>query len=160
MAEIITAVSSEEFMAGRQLILEYAAGLNIDLCFQNFDRELETLEQQYGLPSGCLLLLKKDETWAGCLGLRKFSDYSVELKRMYIRKPHRRNGFSQLLLDEAIRFARKRGYPQLVLDTLPSMTGAIALYEKNGFKDIAPYTINPVRGARYMGLEIEANKDA
>jgi ribosomal protein S18 acetylase RimI-like enzyme len=34
------------------------------------------------------------------------------------------------------------------------MRGAVALYRKLGFREIAPYRENPIDGALYMELEI------
>ena len=41
--EIVEASSTEDFVAGRILIEEYAAALGVDLCFQNFSEEIANL---------------------------------------------------------------------------------------------------------------------
>ena len=36
------------------------------------------------------------------------------------------------------------------LDSLPSMVGAVALYRRLGFREIAPYYATPVAGTVFM----------
>jgi ribosomal protein S18 acetylase RimI-like enzyme len=40
---------------------------------------------------------------------------------------------------------------EIVLDTLPSLTAALRIYEQFGFRDIAPYCVNPLEGVRFLG---------
>ena len=51
------------------LLREYEADLGIDLCFQGFPEELESLERMYGPPGGRFLLLRVEEETAGCVAL-------------------------------------------------------------------------------------------
>jgi hypothetical protein len=44
---IAPAVTTEELQAARQLFAEYAHELGVDLAFQNFARELDTLPGAY-----------------------------------------------------------------------------------------------------------------
>ena len=48
--------SREETDHARVLLEEYAAALNIDLCFQGFEKELRELPLGYSPPDGGLLL--------------------------------------------------------------------------------------------------------
>ncbi len=59
-----------------------------------------------------------------------------------------------LEMDQVIASARSHGYARVVLDTLPSMSGAQRIYERLGFRDIEPYRLNPVEGAWYMCLTL------
>jgi putative acetyltransferase len=147
--QIFEAVTESDYNTAKELFLEYAAELEFDLCFQNFDEELKQLKEQYGKPTGILYLVKYKSDFAGCAGIRKFSGGICELKRMYIKESLRGKGAGKLLLKKAFEGAEKLGYYAMRLDTLPRMKAAIAIYEKTGFKEIKPYRLNPVEGAKY-----------
>jgi len=42
----------------------------------------------------------------------------------------------------------------MLLDTVPTMTAALALYRALGFRDVAAYRANPVPGATFMALDL------
>ncbi|PYS80194.1 MAG: GNAT family N-acetyltransferase, partial [Acidobacteria bacterium] len=48
--KFVQAQSPEEIEIARGLFREYAAGLKIDLCFQNFDQEVDGLPGNYAPP--------------------------------------------------------------------------------------------------------------
>ena len=56
--------------ATRAIFREYAEGLGVDLCFQNFEAELAGLPGEYAAPGGALLLAFVDGQLAGCGGMR------------------------------------------------------------------------------------------
>ena len=156
-AEITEAKSAQDFAAAKTLIEEYAAALGVDLCFQNFSEELATLREIYGPPGGCLLLARQAGTCVGCVALRKLDDGVCEMKRLYVIPRHRGLGIGQALAQAVIEHARRLDYRQMVLDTLPSMTEAQALYQSLRFREIERYYGNPLPGVRYLALDLAAN---
>ncbi len=139
------------------LIDAYAASLSVDLCFQDFARERETLARRYGLPEGDACLAQDDEGQAlGCVALRRLASGDVEMKRLYVRPQARGSHLGERLVRWVLDRAASMGARRVVLDTLPEMGAAQRLYERMGFTDIAPYTDNPVPGARFMGRRLDA----
>ena len=153
--QIITAAEPEQIDQARELFKEYAAGLGIDLCFQNFAHELETLPGDYAQPEGRLMLAYADAEVAGCVALRKLAADTCEMKRLYIRDKFRGTGLGRKMAENVISNARNIGYERMRLDTLPGkMDKAIELYRSLGFKEIEPYYDNPVEGALFMELSL------
>ena len=151
--KLIQATTSEAVQQAHQLFEEYAAGLGISLCFQNFDQELAKLPGGYAPPSGRLLLAVEGDEVMGCVALRKIGDGVGEMKRLYVRPAFRGRGLGRTLTEKLIAEASLIGYTSMRLDTLPGkMDQAISMYRSLGFQEIAPYYKNPVAGATFMEL--------
>ncbi len=144
----------EEIEQIRNLFREYAASLEFDLEFQDFAEELQTLPGSYARPEGELFLCEEDGVSIGCAALRRIDPDICELKRMYLKPEWRGKGLGKVIAFEVIKHAQELGYKKIRLDTIATMKEAIALYEKIGFKEIAPYRYNPIKGAKFMELII------
>jgi ribosomal protein S18 acetylase RimI-like enzyme len=152
--ELRPARTAADVAQAGMLFREYAASLDIDLCFQDFDTELATLPGLYAPPAGELLLAFVGAELAGCGAVRPFAGArdarACEMKRLYVRPAFRQYGLGRTLAEALLDAARRAGYAEMLLDTLGSMSAARALYASLGFKEIAPYYVNPVADVHYL----------
>jgi putative acetyltransferase len=150
----IVPATTQDLPDVRVLFGEYSRLVAEALCFQNFDQELEALPGQYAPPTGELLIARDGEKAAGCVALRRLEDGSGEMKRMYVRDAYRGSGLGRRLALAIIEEAKKRNYGRVVLDTLPKLAPAIALYRDLGFRETGPYLASPTPGAICFELKV------
>ena len=157
--QLLTPQSPQQLDATRAIFREYAAGLGVDLCFQNFEAELAALPGEYGAPRGALLLATVDGALAGCGALRALPDVdyanACEMKRLYVRPAFRGLGLGRMLAQALMDQAVAAGYSVMLLDTLDDMEAARGLYGVLGFEEIPPYYFNPIPGAHYLKAELD-----
>src|ERR1700730_12558357 len=128
LTEILRAQSPEDIEHARELFREYAAWLEIDLCFQNFEQELAELPGEYAPPNGRLILATRNTGIAGCVALRKIGEGICEIKRLFVRPEFRGQGLGRQLAEAIIQEAKQIGYERMRLDTLPpKMNDAIRI---------------------------------
>jgi putative acetyltransferase len=151
---IVPATTAQDLEQVRILFGEYAGLVAEALCFQGFDQELEALPGQYAPPAGALLLARAAGAAAGCVALRRLDAGTAEMKRMYVREAHRGGGLGRRLAVAIIDEAKKRNHGRIVLDTLPKLAPAIALYRDLGFRETGPYLSNPTPGAICFELRL------
>jgi putative acetyltransferase len=156
ISPVIADVSAQPALvpAARTLFTEYQQDIGVDLCFQGFPRELRELPGDYAPPRGCLLVALGGSEPLGCVALRPLADGAAEIKRLYVRPPARGQGLGRRLAAETIDRARALGYARLRLDTLDTMTPAIALYRSLGFVERSPYVENPLPGPLFFELAL------
>ncbi len=80
------------------------------------------------------------------------------MKRLYVAPQGRGMKLGERLVGDIIEIARKIGYREMRLDTLPSMTAAIALYRKFGFETTSAYYDTPIAGTVFMRRTLAATR--
>lgn len=143
---------AEDLGAATALFRAYAASLEVDLAYQDFSAELAAMPGKYAPPAGEILLARDDGGGAlGCVALRPIApDGCCEMKRLYVAPEGRGAGLGGTLVAAIVAAAERIGYREMRLDTLPSMTGAIALYGKLGFEPMPAYYETPIEGTIFM----------
>jgi putative acetyltransferase len=160
MLTILQAESAQQIATARELMIEYAAALGVDLCFQNFDEEMRTLPGKYAPPAGRIFLANWNGQAAGVIAMRPLEETGAcEMKRLFVRPAFRGKSLGRALAEKLIAEAAAIGYRKMKLDTMQGkMDQAIALYQALGFHDVLPYYPSPVRETRFMELELERNE--
>jgi putative acetyltransferase len=154
MIEVLHADRPDLIAMARELFVEYAQAIGVDLEYQGFSAELAGLPAPYIAPHGTLLIARSGSDAAGCVALRRLDENSAEMKRLYVRPGYRSDGLGQQLIEAVILAARQAGYRELKLDTLPSMVSAQKLYRRLGFNEIEPYNTTHLPGTRFYALQL------
>ena len=154
--QITPARSPDDVAAVAALMRAYAAALPVELDYQGFDDELAGLPGKYAPPAGELLLARdKGGAPLGCVALRALEhDGCCEMKRLYLQPAARGTGLGRALAEAVVAAARARGYRELRLDTLASMSTAQTLYRAMGFVEIAPYYAPTPPGTVFLALRL------
>lgn len=147
----------------RELLREYAAWVDDDVCFGAFDDEVASLPGAYAPPDGGLWLARTGAVAVGMVALR-FLDAQparrAELKRLWVRPAHRGHGLGRALTLTAIDEARVKGYVAICLDTLERMSSARAMYISLGFRPIAPYNERRMSNLTHFELALPPSAEA
>jgi GNAT superfamily N-acetyltransferase len=146
--------TAAEWEQVRELFREYWSSFGFSPCFQNFESEVAGLPGAYAAPGGALVVAVVDGEAAGCGALRRFDEHRGEAKRLYVRPRYRGQGVGRELLVWVIAEARRIGYREMVGDTIPHMSVALAMYDRAGFERTGPYAELPTPGAIYLRLKL------
>lgn len=137
-----------------QMLIDGDSNFKDYLELQNYDHELEDLEDKYGLPYGRLYLAFYDGVLAGCIALRKIDNENCEMKRLYVKPQFRGKKIASFLVKHIVEEARGIGYKHILLDTLPFLEIAINMYKSYGFYEIESYNNSPMDNLIYLKYDL------
>jgi len=82
----------------------------------------------------------------GCGAIKEYDAITMEVKRMFTLPECRGKGIAAKVLNELEKWATELGYTKCILETGKRQPEAIALYKKNGYKNIPNY-------GQYVGMD-------
>lgn len=156
MVEIVEVTSPAELDSIRVLFDEYKKAVGVDLWFgAAFQRELDELPAPYVAPAGRLLVARDGAELAGCGALRPLRPGIAELRRLWVRRPYRKQGAGKLIIEALIAWARSAGYRAVRGETLSVMPQAEALLRGLGFASIPDDRTSPFPGSKLLELKLQ-----
>ncbi len=104
---------------------------------------------------GFIFFAKLNLEIVGCFSFIKVDEHNYEFGKMAVSEAHQGNGIGQCLMDFAISFAKQKQWHALTLYSSTKLPGALHIYRKYGFVDVAlekdlPYERSDVK----MKLEL------
>jgi len=103
--------------------------------------DLARIPEVYQTGRGGFWVALNGDRVVGTLGLIDFGPTpggGGALRKMFLRRDQRGSGLAQALLDTLLAHARQQALPGVWLGTLPHMTAAHRIYERNGFQRVEP----------------------
>lgn len=113
-------------------------------------------------PEGFFLVALVHGEVIGCGGVRRHDPVTAELKRMYVRPAHRRQGLASQILTELETRSRAAGYTRIVLETGEVQPEAVALYERHGYEPVdgfGHYRCSPLSRSYARALSPSTSRD-
>ncbi len=103
---------------------------------KKLDYDLDDIQSFYVETGGIFYVLKDGNKVIGTIAVINKGNHIAELKRLYIDKPYRGNGYGSKLVDEAIEFCNDNEFIKIEFETDKIFKKAHLLYKKRGFKII------------------------
>lgn len=85
------------------------------------------------------MLWKENGRAVACAAWKSHPDGQAEIKRVYVQPAYRHGGLARKLLVAVETRVAERGYSRLLLETNPSFTDAVRLYQRYGFQPTEPF---------------------
>lgn len=104
-----------------------------------FDETTDQLSDVFTAPRSAYFVINVDGELAGGAGIyptKGLPSDTCELVKMYVAKKFRGNGYGQTLLEKCMQEAKKEGFKKMYIESMPELSNAIGMYEKNGFEFI------------------------
>ncbi|WP_224447812.1 GNAT family N-acetyltransferase [Haloprofundus salilacus] len=86
-----------------------------------------------------LFLAQRDDELVGSIQLKQLDETTSEVKRLYVKPPHRNAGVGRTLVETLIAAAESDGFETLRLGVAPYHESARALYRALGFEFTPAY---------------------
>ncbi|MGB3776577.1 MAG: GNAT family N-acetyltransferase [Leeuwenhoekiella sp.] len=100
------------------------------------DKALDMLYETYDTTNAEYFVIEENGKLLGGAGIAQLANYKgpvCELQKMYALSEIRGKGYGMQLMEKCLDFAKKQGFEQVYIETMPYMESAQKLYKKAGF---------------------------
>jgi putative acetyltransferase len=123
-----------------------------------FDPTTDALFELFRTPGSFYFIATIDNKVVGGCGIYPTENLptgTCELVKLYLQTNARGTGLGKPLMEKAMLWAKKYGYNQIYLESMPELSKAVSIYEKVGFKRID----HPLGNSGHCGCDIWMTKD-
>ena len=103
--------------------------------------DLLDIPQHYGAKDSKFWIALDGPALIGTTGFVDLGSNQGLLRKMFVRSDYRGTGVAPLLLENALTWARERGFSEMYLGTNSKFHAAQRFYEKHGFTPLAPESL-------------------
>lgn len=118
-----------------------------------YDASTDDLHALFSVPRAEYHVLEVDGKLVGAAGIYptpNLPEGCCELVKLYILPQARGKGFGRKLIENCFDIARRNGYTQVYLETMPELKMAMSLYESCGFG----YLPGPLGSSGHFGCDL------
>jgi putative acetyltransferase len=122
-----------------------------------FDATTDTLSEVFKKERSAYFVAEVDGKIAGGGGIyptEGLPEDTCELVKMYLLPEARGIGLGKQLLEKCFDTARKFGFRQIYLETMPELKLALKMYEKSGFS----YLCSPMGNSGHFGCDLHMSR--
>ena len=135
---IIRKIIKEDNQAVAQLIRTVFDELNIPKVGTAYeDPYLDFMFEEYNKPKSVYYVVENNGKIVGCAGIAPLANEApviCELQKMYFLPETRGLGIGSKMMDKCLESAKKFGFENCYIETMPFMHAAQRLYKKSGFE--------------------------
>lgn len=132
---VLRAATAADGPAVRSLIFEILGEYGLPVDPHGTDADLADIGTSYR--HGRFWVLDDGGAVVGSCALYPVRDGVVELRKMYVDRRLRGQGWGRRMLETALAAAREDGHARIELETASVLKEAIAMYGRYGFKRVA-----------------------
>ena len=118
-----------------------------------FDPTTDALFELFRTPKSFYYVALRNNIVVGGCGIfptANLPDGTCELVKLYVHKSARGTGTGKKLMEQSLEWAKKNGYSQVYLESMPELSKAVSIYEKQGFTKLG----NPLGNSGHDGCDI------
>lgn len=118
-----------------------------------FDETTDRLSDVFSAPRSAYFVIEVDGELAGGAGIfptEGLPTDTCELVKMYVSKKFRGKGYGQMLLEKCMQQAKQEGFKKMYIESMPELSNALGMYEKNGFV----YIGQPMGNSGHTGCDV------
>tara|TARA_R110002020_G_scaffold198544_1_gene399686 strand:- start:742 stop:1230 length:489 start_codon:yes stop_codon:yes gene_type:complete len=122
------------------------------------DKALDEMYETYDKPQAEYFVVEEAGRLIGGAGIAQLLNYEgpiCELQKMYFLKEVRGKGLGAGMMKTCLDFARKNGFEQVYIETMPYMNDAQKLYQRSGFD----YINGPLGDTGHSACPVHMLKD-